>query len=111
MLQSEACSKRVCSNAWGSKTFSPAVKSCTVGIVITLTIYYGWDIKQLDVNNAFLNGILTDDVYVSQPDGIIDSHRSSHICKLHQALYGLKQALHAWFERLSCALLDWGFVN
>lgn len=94
-----------------SETYSPVVKAATVGVVLTLAVHYGWDIKQLDVNNAFLNGFLEETVYMQQPEGFIDSSHPHHVSRLRRALYGLKQAPRAWFNRLRKALLSWGFVN
>ncbi|GJV18424.1 reverse transcriptase domain-containing protein [Tanacetum coccineum] len=50
------------------------------------------------------------DLYMRQPPGYEDSRLPNHVCKLHKALYGLKQAPRAWFSRLSCRLLEFGFV-
>ncbi|GJR41659.1 integrase, catalytic region, zinc finger, CCHC-type containing protein [Tanacetum coccineum] len=49
-------------------------------------------VYQMDVKTAFLNGILREEVYVSQPDGFVDQDNPNHVYKLKKALYGLKQA-------------------
>ena len=58
------------------------------------------------MHNAFLNGILSETVYMSRPPGFVDSSRPHHVCKLQRALYGLKQAPRAWYHRLSDTLLE-----
>ncbi|KAK9217237.1 hypothetical protein WN943_005862 [Citrus x changshan-huyou] len=68
-----------------------------------------WPIRQLDVNNAFLNGMLTEDVFMPQPEGFINSQFPNHVCKLQKALYDLKQAPRAWYDRLKGSLVQWGF--
>lgn len=93
------------------ETFSPVVKSSTIRVVLSLAVTYGWDIQQVDVNNAFLNGELVETVHMLQPEGFADSQNPHHVCKLTKALYGFKQAPRAWFEKLKHALLSWNFVN
>ncbi|KAH9766800.1 retrovirus-related pol polyprotein from transposon RE1 [Citrus sinensis] len=91
------------------ETFSLVIKPCTVRIILSLAVMNHWPIKQLDVNNAFLNGILAEDVYMHQPQGFVDSTYPSYVCKLNNALYGLKQAPRAWYDRLKESLVQWGF--
>jgi hypothetical protein len=69
----------------------------------------GWSLRQLDVQNAFLHGILEEEVYMHQPPGYTDEKHPSYVCKLDKALYGLKQALRAWYARLCKRLEDLGF--
>ena len=57
----------------------------------------------MDVESAFLNGKLSEEVYVAQPSGFLDVYR------LEKTLYGLKQASHAWYDTLSTFLLSKGF--
>ena len=93
-----------------TETFSPVIKPSTIRVILVLAVHFGWEIKQLDVSNAFLQGSLAEEVYMEQPQGFIDKHNSGLVCRLHKAIYGLKQAPRAWFTRLSCFLLDLGFV-
>jgi len=83
------------------ETFSPVVKPTTVRLLLALALNYGWPLKQLDVSNAFLHGILKDVVCMTQPQRYVDQSCPNHVCLLHKALYGLKQAPRAWFERFS----------
>lgn len=93
------------------ETFSPVVKAATVRVVLTLAVTYCWDIKQIDINNAFLNGILDEDVFMAQPPGFINNEKPDHVCRLHKSIYGLKQAPRAWYEQLRTTLKQWGFEN
>ena len=94
-----------------NETFSPVVKPQTIRVVLSLAISQGWSIKKLDVNNAFLNGELNEIVYMTQPEGFVNSQHPTHVCKLVKALYGLKQAPRAWFEKLKFTVLKWGFIE
>jgi hypothetical protein len=50
----------------------------------------------MDVKMAFLNGNLSDDVYMIQPEGFVDPKNAGKICKLQKFIYGLKQAPRSW---------------
>jgi hypothetical protein len=93
------------------ETYSPVIKPTTVRLVLSLALCSGWPIHQIDIQNAFLHGTLTEVVYMTQPPGFIHPQHQSHVCKLHKALYGLKQAPRAWFSRLSSKLIQLGFVS
>lgn len=94
-----------------TETFSPVVKPATIRIVLTLAIRHGWSIRQLDVNNAFLQGTLKEEVFMIQPPGFVDKNFPDHVCRLKKALYGLKQAPRAWYTELRVFLISLGFVN
>jgi histone deacetylase 1/2 len=90
-------------------TFSPVVKIATVRLVLSLAVSKGWSLRQLDVKNAFLHGVLEEEVYMRQPPGYENKSSPHFLCKLDKALYGLKQAPRAWYSRLSSKLLALGF--
>jgi hypothetical protein len=76
-------------------TFRPVVKFATIHLVLSLTVSQGWSIRQLDVQNVFLHGVLEEDVYMRQSPEFVDPAMPQHHCKLDKALYGLKQAPRA----------------
>ena len=78
-----------------TKTFSPVVKPVTIRIVLTLAVRQGWSLRQLDVNNVFLQGTLKEEVFMLQPPGFVNKNFPDHICRFKKALYRLKQALRA----------------
>jgi hypothetical protein len=91
-------------------TFSPVVKHTTIHLLLALAISRGWAIRQIDIQNAFLHGILDEVVYMRQPPSFVDSKYPNYICKLDKSLYGLKQAPRARFSHLSSKLLQLGFI-
>ncbi|KAJ9558506.1 hypothetical protein OSB04_013120 [Centaurea solstitialis] len=66
-------------------------------------------VYQMDVKTAFLNGVLKEEVYVSQPEGFVDQDHPDHVYILDKALYGLKQAPRAWYDSLSQFLVESGY--
>jgi len=86
------------------KTFTPVARIEAIRILIAFAAHMEFELYQIDVKSAFLNGYLKEE-YVMQLPGFENSEFSNHIFKLDKALYGLKQALRAWYERLSNFLL------
>jgi hypothetical protein len=76
-------------------TFSPVVKLATIKMVLSLVISQGCVLRQLDVQNVFLHGVLEEDVFMKQPPRFISAEFPSYHCKLVKALYGLKQVPRA----------------
>ncbi|GJW44018.1 putative reverse transcriptase domain-containing protein, partial [Tanacetum coccineum] len=73
--------------------------------------YMGFVVYQIDMNSAFQNGKISEEVYVQQPTGFESSEFLDYVCKLDKALYRLKQAPKAWYETLSKFLIQHKFVR
>ncbi|KAL5569566.1 hypothetical protein UlMin_026141 [Ulmus minor] len=98
------------------ETFSPVAKLVTVKVLLALTASQKWHLVQLDVNNAFLNGDLFEEVYMDVPlvynsKGETISAKNKLVCRLHKSIYGLKQASRQWYSKFSQALLRFGFIQ
>lgn len=62
----------------------------TIHLLIALATQNGWEIHQMDIKNAFLNGDLQEEIYMHQPQGFVQKNKESYVCKLKKSLYGLK---------------------
>ena len=54
----------------------------SIQIILAIAAYFNYEIWQMDVKTAFLNGNLTEDVYMTQPEGFVDPKKSSMVFKL-----------------------------
>ncbi|GJV23551.1 retrovirus-related pol polyprotein from transposon TNT 1-94 [Tanacetum coccineum] len=88
------------------ESFAPVARIEAIRIFFANVSTKNMTIYQMDVKMAFLNGELRKMVYVSQPEGFVDSDKPNHVYRLKKALFGLKQAPHAWYDMLSSFLLS-----
>ncbi|WZZ73743.1 hypothetical protein YC2023_085113 [Brassica napus] len=93
------------------ETFAPVAKLHIIRILLSLAINLEWDLRQMDVKNAFLQGELEDEVYMRPPPGMEDFVKPGNVLRLKKAIYGLKQSPRAWFHKLSTTLNGRGFVK
>ena len=91
------------------ETYAPIARLESIRILLAYATHHDFKLYQMDVKSAFLNGPLSELVYVEQPPGFEDPKHPHHVYKLHKALYGLKQAPIAWYECLNDFLLRKGF--
>ena len=71
-------------------------KLATVRLILALAAIFSWSVHVCDVDNAFLNAPLKEEIYLAQPAGADDG--TGRVFRLLKALYGLKQAPKAWNE-------------
>ncbi|GJW40101.1 retrovirus-related pol polyprotein from transposon TNT 1-94 [Tanacetum coccineum] len=91
------------------ESFAPVARLEAVRIFLAYATHMNMIVYQMDVKTDFLNGILREEVYLSQPDGFVDLDNPNQVYHLKKALYGLKQAPRAWYDLLSSFLLSQGF--
>ena len=93
------------------EVFAPVARLETVRLMLALAANWKWEVHHMDVKSAFLNGVLQEEVYVTQPPGFQDPKSPGKVLKLSKALYGLKQAPRAWNAKLDQELVKLGFCR
>lgn len=72
-----------------NESFSHVARFDTIRAMLSVSANEHLELAQFDVQTAFLNGILEEDIYMAQPEGFKDE--TNRVCKLDKSLYGLKQ--------------------
>lgn len=93
------------------ETFSPVARFESLRLLLALAALEDWEIHQLDVKSAFLNGVLEEEIYMEQPQGFITAGKETKVCRLLKAIYGLKQASRAWNLQFHGVLTELGFTR
>ena len=81
----------------------------SVRILLSIFAHYDYEIWQMDVKTAFLNGNLEEEIYMMQLEGVIVKKQEHMVCKLKRSIYGLKQASRSWNIRFDQAIKSFGF--
>jgi hypothetical protein len=104
---------RGCSQVEGldfEETFASVARLEAIRILLAFATSKGFKLYQMDVKNAFLNGVIQEEVYIRQPLGFENLKYPQRVYKLSKVLYGLTQAPRAWYARLKTFWLEHGYV-
>jgi len=89
-----------------TETFALVARLEAIRLLLSYAVNHGIILYQMDVKSEFLNGVISEKVYVKQPLGFEDLKHPDHVYKLTKSLYGMKQAPRAWYDRLSNFLIE-----
>ena len=91
-------------------TYAPVAKLSSIRTILAIAAVEDWELQQMDVDTAFLQSPVTEEIYVRQPQGYeqFGPNGEELVCKLHKSLYGLKQAPRNWNKVLDDWLREYG---
>ena len=78
-------------------------------LILAFAFYSSLKIHQLDVQSAFLNGMLAEVIHVEQTDCFSTLGKDDQVYLITKAVYGLKQPPRAWYDRINNHLIQLGF--
>nr|GEV23324.1 retrotransposon protein, putative, Ty1-copia subclass [Tanacetum cinerariifolium] len=93
------------------ETFSSVADLGAISILLAIAAFYDYEIWQTDIKTTFLNGYLSEDVYMVQPKGFMDPKHQNKVCKLQHFIYRLKQASRSWNKRFDEEIKKIGFTQ
>lgn len=93
----------------GEEVYSPVARLNTLKVLLSAACVKRWKIEQMDVQAAFLNGLIKSEVYVYPPDGY--KVVANKVCLLKKALYGLRESPRDWYECFDNFMVREGFIR
>ena len=79
--------------------------------MLAIATFYDYEIWQMDVKTAFLNGFLEEELYMMQPEGFVNPKNVNKVCKLQRSIYGLVQASRSWNICFDSVIKGYGFIH
>ncbi|KAL0329241.1 UNVERIFIED_CONTAM: Retrovirus-related Pol polyprotein from transposon RE1 [Sesamum radiatum] len=83
----------------------------SIRIMLAIAAWYDYEIWQIDVKTAFLNGSVKKEIYMDQPEGFTVVGEEQKVCHLQRSLYGLKQASQSWNIRFDEVIQGYDFIK
>ena len=93
------------------ETFSPVVRFSSIRCLLAFAVQNDLLIHQMDVETAFLNGKLDEEIYMQQPKEYVKPVEEHLVCKLEESLYGLKQSSRCWNKVFRECIEKIGFIQ
>jgi hypothetical protein len=90
-------------------TFAPVMSTVSLRMLLSLAAHEDQEIHQMDVETAYLNGEIEEEIYIKQPSGFVQKGNEHRVCRLQKAIYGLRQSGRSWWVTISRFLKELGF--
>ncbi|KAL0433651.1 UNVERIFIED_CONTAM: putative mitochondrial protein [Sesamum latifolium] len=92
-------------------TYSPVAMAKSIRILLAIAAWYDYEIWQMDVKTAFLNGFVEEEIFMDQPEGFTAVGEEQKVCHLQRSIYGLKQASRSWNTRFDEVIRGYDFIK
>ncbi|GAA5855277.1 hypothetical protein JCM9279_001930 [Rhodotorula babjevae] len=93
-----------------NETFAPVARASTIRYVIALAAGKGLELHHFDFSTAFLNGKMTEDIFIKVPPGYPGKVINGQVLKLVSSMYGTKQAPRKWHKALEALMVRQGYA-
>ena len=70
------------------ETYAPVVRFASARVLLAIAAQEGWELEQMDIDNAFLIAPLEEEIYVEQPEGFEEytENGEPQVCLLLKSL-------------------------
>ncbi|KAL0445433.1 UNVERIFIED_CONTAM: hypothetical protein Slati_2266000 [Sesamum latifolium] len=82
----------------------------SIRILIAIEAWYDYEIWEMDVKTAFLNGFIEEEIYMDQSKGFTFVGEEQKVCRLQRSIYGLKQASPSWNTHFDEVIRGYDFI-
>ncbi|KAL0445778.1 UNVERIFIED_CONTAM: Retrovirus-related Pol polyprotein from transposon RE2 [Sesamum latifolium] len=93
------------------ETYSPVAMAKSIRILLVIAAWYDYEIWQMDMKTAFLNGFVEEEIFMDQPEGFTAVGEEQKVCRLRRSIYGLKQASQSWNTRFDEVIRGYDFIK
>ena len=96
-----------------NRTTSPTAHMESFRLLLHIAASLDWDMKQFDVKQAFLNGVLDPDKiqFMAQPEGFQEAGKEDYVWHVEKGIYGMHQAGRIWNKTMHAKMISWGFTR
>ena len=96
-----------------NRTTSPTARMESFRVLLHIAASLDWDLKQFDVKQAFLDGVLEPDEvqFMAQPNGFEEVGKESYVWRVEKGIYGMHQAGRIWNKTMHAKMIAWGFTQ